>query len=243
MKNFNAVFIPCFINKIEPETGIKAIEILKKFNINFIIPEKQTCCGQPFFNSGYIKATVPFAKNFLKNFSNLNVEKIIFLSSSCFGFVKNYYEEIGLNSKYLKKFLEIKEKIIDFYKFLEMIIPEDFNFKRDEKKVYLHPSCHLLREAKVYNYVKKLLLKIKGIELIEEDIPFCCGFGGTFSIKEPEISTEMAKRKFNLVKEKNPDLLLIPDTPCFIHLKSYKQKNNIDLPVLNLIDYLYEKIL
>lgn len=242
MKNNYALFIPCFINKIEPEIGIKAVEILKKLNLELIIPEGQTCCGQPFFNSGFQKEAIPFAKNFIKIFYNLKVERIIFLSSSCCGFVKNHYEELNLKEKYLKDFKEIKDKILDFYKILEENL-EKINFKEDKKKVYLHPSCHLLREAKVYPEVKNLLSKIKEIEVIEEEIPFCCGFGGTFSIKEPEISVEMAKRKFKMAEEKNPDLMIIPDTSCWLHLKAYKEKNNIKVEIKNLIEYLYEKII
>ena len=237
-----AIFVPCFINKIEPEVGIKAIEILKKINCNFIIAENQTCCGQPFFNSGYQKETIPFAKNFIRNFHNLNCEKILFLSSSCFGFVKNYYEKLNLKESYLKDFQEIKEKLIDFFEFFKINLPQNFKFKKFRKKVYLHPSCHLLREAKVYSNLIDILLKIEGIEIIEEEIPFCCGFGGTFSIKEPAISYEMAKRKFKIAKEKNPDLILIPDTSCYLHLNSYKLLNEKDLEVKNLIDFLYNMI-
>lgn len=242
MKSKFAIFIPCFINKIEPEIGIKAVEVLKKLNIDFIIPEGQTCCGQPFFNSGFPRETIPFAKNFIKIFGNLKVDKIIFFSSSCFGFVKNHYEELNLKENYLKDFKEIKEKIVDFYEILEENI-EKIKFKEDKKKVYLHPSCHLLREAKVYEKVKNILIKIEGLKILEEEIPFCCGFGGTFSIKEPEISTEMAKRKFQMAKEKNPEIMLIPDTSCFLHLNAYKEKNKIDLNIKNLIEYLYEKII
>ncbi|MEJ5166250.1 MAG: (Fe-S)-binding protein [Thermoanaerobaculia bacterium] len=240
--NKAALFIPCFINKIEPEIGIKAVEILEKLNLDFIIPEGQTCCGQPFFNSGFPEETIPFAKNFIKIFKDSKVDKIIFFSSSCYGFVKNHYEELNLKEKFIKDFKEIKENIVDFYEILEENI-EKINFKEDKKKVYLHPSCHLLREAKVYPKVKNLLSKIKDIEILEEEIPFCCGFGGTFSIKEPEISVEMAKRKFKMVEEKNPDLMLIPDTSCWLQLKAYKEKNNVKVEIKNLIEYLYEKII
>lgn len=241
MNNF-AIFVPCFINKIEPEIGIKAVEILKKLNLKIIIPEHQTCCGQPLFNSGFPREVIPFAKNFIKIFKDLKVDKIIFFSSSCCGFVKNHYEELNLKEKYLKDFKEIKEKIVDFYEILEENI-EKMDFKEDKSKVYLHPSCHLLREAEVYPEVKNLLSKIKGIEILEEEIPFCCGFGGTFSIKEPEISVEMAKRKFKMVEEKKADLMVIPDTSCWLHLKAYKKKNNVNIEIKNLIEYLYEKLI
>jgi len=236
-----AIFIPCFINKIEPEIGLKAIEILKKLKVDFFIPENQTCCGQPFFNSGFQKEVVPFAKNFINIFNKANYEKIIFLSSSCYGFIMNNYEKLNLKEKYLKKFLEIKEKIIDYFEFLDVNLREDIKFLEDKRKIYLHPSCHLLREAKVYSNLKNLLLRIKGIEILEEEIPFCCGFGGTFSIKEPEISSEMAKRKFEMVKEKNPDFMLVPDTSCYLHLNSYKIKNKEEIMLKSAIEYLYEK--
>lgn len=237
-----AIFIPCFINKIEPEVGIKAIDILKKLKIDFVIPENQTCCGQPFFNSGFQKETIPFAKNFLNCFYGQKVDKIIFLSSSCYGFVKNHYSELNLKEKYLNKFYEIKEKLMDFYEFLDEN-NEKIKFKEEKNKVYLHPSCHLLREARVYPRIKNLLLKIKGLEILEEEIPFCCGFGGTFSIKEPEISVEMAKRKFKMAKEKNLHLILIPDTSCYLHLKAYREKNKEEIEIKNLIEYLHENMI
>lgn len=237
-----AIFVPCFINKFEPEIGIKAIEILKKLKVDFEIPENQTCCGQPFFNSGYQKETIPFAKNFIKVFHKKDFEKIIFLSSSCYGFVKNNYEKLNLKEKDLRNFLRIKEKIIDFYEFLDLNFFKDLKFKSDKRKAYLHPSCHLLREAKVYSNIINILSKINGMELLEEEIPFCCGFGGTFSIKEAEISVEMAKRKFKMAKEKNPDIMLIPDTSCFLHLNSYKKKNKEKMEIKNLIEFFYEML-
>lgn len=237
------IFIPCFINKVEPEIGLKAVEILKKLNINFLIPENQTCCGQPFFNSGYQNETIPFAKNFIKIFGNLELKNIIILSSSCYGFIKNYYTELKLKEKYLIKFKEIQNKIIDYYEFLDKNLPLDFEFKNKTEEAYLHPSCHLLREAKVYNNLKNLLLRINGLKIYEEEQPFCCGFGGTFSIKEKEISVEMAKRKFQMAKESNVNLMLVPDTSCFIHLDSFQKKNKTELKIKNVIEFLYEKII
>lgn len=237
------IFIPCFINKVEPEIGLKAIEILKKLSINFLIPENQTCCGQPFFNSGYQNETIPFAKNFIKIFGKLELKNIIILSSSCYGFIKNYYTELKLKEKYLIKFKEIKDKIIDYYEFLDKNLPSDFEFKNKTEEAYLHPSCHLLREAKAYKYLKNLLSRIDGLKLFEEEQPFCCGFGGTFSIKEKKISVEMAKRKFQMAKESNVNLMLVPDTSCFIHLDSFQKKNKTELKIKNVIEFLYEKII
>lgn len=237
------IFIPCFINKVEPEIGLKAVEILKKLNINFVIPKNQTCCGQPFFNSGYQNETIPFAKNFIKAFDKLELKNIIILSSSCYGFIKNHYTKLKLKEKYLTKFKEIQNKIIDYYEFLDKHLPQNFEFKNKTEKAYLHPSCHLLREAKVYKNLKNLLSRIDELVLYEEEQPFCCGFGGTFSIKEKEISVEMAKRKFQMAKESNADLMLIPDTSCFIHLDSFQKKNKTELKIKNVIEYLYEKII
>ncbi len=237
-----AIFVPCFINKIEPKVGIEAIEILKKFNLDIIIPEGQTCCGQPFYNSGFQRETLHFAKNFIDLFYKINPKKIISLSSSCYGFIKNHYEELPLKDKEREKFKEIKEKFFDFYYFLDNLIPPDFKFLKNDKRVYLHPSCHLLREALSYKNLKNILLKVEGLEIIEEKIPFCCGFGGTFSIKCPEISVEMAKRKFKMVKEKKPHLFLIPDTSCYLHLNSLKDEIKEEIQVKNLLSFLKENL-
>ncbi len=242
MGNPLAIFVPCFINKIEPEVGMEAIEILKKFNLDIIIPKGQTCCGQPFYNSGFQRETLYFAKNFINIFYKIKSKKIISLSSSCYGFIKNHYDELPFKDDERKKFQEIKEKFFDFYYFLDNLIPPDFKFLKNDKRVYLHPSCHLLREASTYLNAKSILLKIEGLEIIEEKIPFCCGFGGTFSIKCPEISVEMAKRKFKMVKEKKPHLFLIPDTSCYLHLNSLKDEIKEEIQVKNLLSFLKENL-
>ena len=189
-----SLFIPCLTDQFFPRVGVNLVKILRKVGATVDYPMEQTCCGQPAFNSGYQAEAIELAQRLLQVFHG--AEYIVCPSGSCTSMVKIFYPEI-LQDPGLKEVLsEVTSKTYEFSDFLVNVLGVKNLGARFPHKVTYHDACHLLRELKVKEAPRELLRRVAGIEFVEmansED---CCGFGGTFSVKFPEISTAMAEDK------------------------------------------------
>jgi len=243
MKPRVALFVPCLTAELEPATGLKMADLLEAAGFEVLYPEGQTCCGQPWFNTGYREGTLPFARHFLKIFSEVECDYIVSPSGSCAGMVKHHYPDLDLEPADLERHARVAAKLHDFTEFFASHAPR-FEFRKSVPlKVYFHPSCHLTREMKVGDAPLELLRRIEGLEVATDTEPLCCGFGGTFSVKMPDLSAAMTKRKVEqILAEHNPDRLIIPDASCLLQIRGWMRKHGLGLKVDHLIDFLHEHI-
>ena len=189
------LFIPCFIDQMFPETAWNIVKILEKAGVEINYNPKQTCCGQPAFNSGDIKHAKKLAKKFINDFPN--DIPIVIPSASCSGYIKKHFNSLFKDDKgFLYKSEQLSGNIIELTDFLvNQIKFIDFNSEFNHKITY-HDACSALREYGIKEEPRKLLSKVKGLELIEmEERDTCCGFGGTFMVKFVPISTAMVEQK------------------------------------------------
>jgi len=243
MKPRVALFVPCLTAELEPATGLKMADLLEKAGFEVFYPEGQTCCGQPWFNTGYREGTLPFARNFLDVFARAECDFIVSPSGSCAGMVKHHYPELALPPEDLERHARVSAKLFEFTEFFASHSP-GFTFnKRAADKIYFHPSCHLSREMGVKEAPLDILKRIEGLEVATDGEPLCCGFGGTFSVKMPDLSAAMTKRKVEqILAEHSPDRMIIPDASCLLQIRGWMRKHGMGLPVDHLIDFLYEHI-
>lgn len=227
------LFIPCYIDQFYPEVGLAVVKILKKFGIKFDYPIEQTCCGQPAFNTGYRKEAKILAEKFLKIFSNFDY--IISPSGSCVSMVKIFYPELLDKDDITiitKKFFELTE-------FLVNIMNIDSTGAEFDYTVTYHDSCHALRELGLKTEPRILLKNVKKLKLIEmvnsED---CCGFGGTFSVKFPEISVDMTKHKVNYILNSGADFVTSTDQSCLMQIDGYAKKHGINIKTIHIAQIL-----
>ena len=233
------LFIPCFIDTIYPRVGIATVKILKDFGFEVVYPKSQTCCGQPFFNSGFKKEAKELAKKFYKEFSEFDY--IVAPSASCISMVKIHYKDLLTKDEFdniTKKSFEICEFLFDIVKVKKF----DISFPY---KVALHKSCHGLRELELgvsselalpySNKVENLLKMVKDIELIPlKNADECCGFGGTFSLNESEVSLKMGEDKIKNFLDTKADYLVGFDNSCLMHLSSI----NPNIKTLHVVEIL-----
>jgi L-lactate dehydrogenase complex protein LldE len=231
------LFIPCFVDQLFPQTGMNMVKLLEKVGCEVSYNPKQTCCGQPAYNAGYIEECRDVSTKFLKDFSG--TEYIVSPSGSCTGFIRNSFEEIFDNTTHVKDAANVAFRSFEITEFLLNIAKyDDFGASLAGKATY-HDACGALRECGIKAGPRQLLSKVKGLELVEmKECETCCGFGGTFSVKFEPISVGMAQTKVQSALDTGAKYLLSTDVSCLMHIDGYIRKNNIDLKTMHVVDVL-----
>ncbi|MDR3339561.1 MAG: (Fe-S)-binding protein [Candidatus Symbiothrix sp.] len=237
MKKFKiGLFIPCYIDTFYPQVGVATLELLEKLGQEIIYPPEQTCCGQPLANSGSESEAKATYLNFVKNFQDFDY--IVCPSGSCVYHVRHHYDIIEQTTAVKK----VRETIFELCEFLTDILQVDDLKIRFPHKVGIHQSCHGLRGLKLsaaselmiqpYSKIHRLLEKAEGIEIIELDRKDeCCGFGGTFSIFEPDVSVKMGKDRISDHERNGTEIITAADMSCLMHMEGIlrRQKKNIQV--------------
>jgi L-lactate dehydrogenase complex protein LldE len=213
------------------------VKVLEKAGVNVQYNTDQTCCGQPAFNAGFRDEARDVCSKFLKDFSG--TDYIVSPSASCAGFVKNYYSTLFDNSSVHNEVKDLQKRIFEFSSFLVNILGiEDVGATLEGKATY-HDSCAALRECKIKEEPRKLLAKVKGLELVEmNDVETCCGFGGSFAVKFESISIAMADQKLNNALQTGADYIISTDLSCLMHLDGYIRHKGYDIKAMHIADVL-----
>jgi L-lactate dehydrogenase complex protein LldE len=231
------IFIPCFIDQIYPQTGFNMVKVLEKAGVKVHYNTNQTCCGQFAFNSGYWDEAKKLGIKLIKDFNNNR--PIVGPSASCIGYIKNYFDELFHNSAYHNEYKHLQRNIFEVTDFLVNVIKvTDFGSVFEHRVTY-HDSCAALREYGLKDEPRKLLKKVKGLELIEmEATDTCCGFGGTFAVKFEPISAAMAEQKVEHALDTGAEYIVSTDSSCLMHQYGYIKKHNLPLKVAHIVDVL-----
>ena len=232
------LFIPCYIDQLYPETGFNVIKILEKVGCKVHYNPEQTCCGQPAFNSGYWKETTAFAEKFLTDFNESM--PIVSPSGSCSSFVIHHYPKVLTdNAEFLAKHELIKTKIFELSDFLVntlKVVDLGAQFKH---KVTFHDSCSALREYGIKDEPRTLLQHVDGLELIEmEECDTCCGFGGTFAVKNKEISSSMTEQKVLNALKTGAEYIVSTEASCLMNINGFINKKKLPIKGIHLADIL-----
>lgn len=234
------LFIPCYIDQFYPQTAFNVIKILEKAGCTVHYNPEQTCCGQPAFNSGYWTETAKLAEKFLKDFEN--EMPVVSPSGSCTGFVIHHYQKVLKgNQPLLEKHDKLKPQLFELTDFLvNKLRFTDFGAKFPHK-VTFHDSCSALREYGIKDEPRILLSKVKGLELIEmNENDTCCGFGGTFAVKNNAISTSMTEMKVRNALETGAEFIISTEASCLMNINGYCTKNKLPIKGMHIADMLAE---
>ena len=231
------IFIPCFVDQLYPQTAFNMIKVLEKAGCEVFYNPSQTCCGQPAFNAGFWDDARDVCSKFLRDFDADT--PIVAPSASCVGFVRNYYSKLFDNSSVHNDVKAISQNIFEFSDFIvNKLGLTEFGASLNGKATY-HDSCAGLRECGIKNEPRKLLMNVKGLELVElNDVETCCGFGGTFAVKFEPISVAMAEQKVENAVATNAQYLISTDLSCLMHLQGYIDNKKYNLKTLHLADVL-----
>jgi L-lactate dehydrogenase complex protein LldE len=236
-----SLFIPCLTDQFFPKVGINLYKILKKVGAEVDYPEDQTCCGQLPFNSGYHEEAIELAQRFLQVFRG--AEYIVAPSGSCTSMVKIFYAEILEDSGLQEILHQVASKTYEFSDFLVNVLGVNDLGVHFPHRITYHDACHLLRELKVKDAPRDLIRHVRGVEFVEmEESENCCGFGGTFSVKYPEISTTMAEDKASAIAQSGAEYVVANDSSCLMQIAGYLSRKGIPAKPLHLADLLGENL-
>lgn len=232
------LFIPCFIDQLYPETGFNTIKILEKAGCKVHYNPEQTCCGQPAFNSGYWNEATRLAEKFLHDFTP--EIPIVSPSGSCSSYIIHHYQKL-LTQKpdLLQRHSQMKRRIYELSDFLVNVLHvEDLGATFNHKVTY-HDSCSALREYGIKEEPRRLLANVRGLELVEmEESETCCGFGGTFAVKNTAISTAMAEKKVLNALATEAEFVVSTEASCLMNINGYCSKNHSKTRGIHLADVL-----
>ncbi|MDO9154970.1 MAG: (Fe-S)-binding protein [Paludibacter sp.] len=232
------LFIPCYIDQLYPETGFNVIKILEKAGCTVHYNPEQTCCGQPAFNSGYWSETAALAEKFLNDFPA--GMPVVSPSASCTGFISHHYHKVLKDrNDLMEKFALLKPQIYEMTDFLINVLQVENLGAKFSHSVTFHDSCSALREYGIKDEPRKLLANVEGLELVEmNESDTCCGFGGTFAVKNPHISTAMAENKVRNAIETGAEFIVSTEASCLMNINGYCAKNKLPLKGIHLADIL-----
>jgi L-lactate dehydrogenase complex protein LldE len=214
-----ALFIPCYVDLINPEVGVSMVRVLRRLGIELIYPEGQTCCGQPAFNSGFFNEARTVARHFLDVFEKERWDYVVCPSGSCATMVSHYYPFIFKGMPEENRSETLGHRVREFSDFLVNVLGVKALSARYEGKAVFHCGCHQRRELGVLEEPRELLRGVEGLELVDwENEELCCGFGGTFAVKMPAVSTAMADEKIEALVKSGADTLVSGDSSCLMHL-------------------------
>lgn len=241
------LFIPCFIDQLYPGTGFNMLKVLERAaelsrsRMNFDYNPQQTCCGQVAFNAGFNDDAKHLGEKFIRDFSEY--ELVVGPSASCIGMVKNYYTEMFYNSALHNENNYLSRKIFEFTDFVVNVLGVEDLGGTFEAKVTIHDACSALREYGLEDQPRRLLRRVKGLQIAEmKGNEECCGFGGTFSIKHEAISTAMAQQKVENALDTGADYIVSTEASCLMHLESFIKKNNINIQTIHIADLLAKSL-
>jgi len=241
------LFIPCYIDQLYPQVGMATVKLLTQLNVDFEVPETQTCCGQPMSNTGCVTETIPLIDKFVSEFKEYDA--IICPSGSCTAMIKHQYPILKAESKNIKQINEVAHKTYELCEFLMDVLKINSLTSVFPHKVGIHQSCHGLRELKLGSpseIMAKQIDKVATILSLVKDIDIrplsrndeCCGFGGLFSVLESETSCQMGRDRIKDHLEHEVEIITSADMSCLMHLEGLINRNNQPIRVKHIAEIL-----
>jgi L-lactate dehydrogenase complex protein LldE len=232
------LFIPCIVDQFYPRTGVAAVNLLRRIGCEPVYDPRQTCCGQPAFNAGYHTDAGIVAEHFVQIFRD--ADEIVSLSGSCTAMVKMFYPSLDTFRKIPEKVEKITAKIFEITDYIvNRLGITDLGLSYNGRIAY-HDSCHIMRELRITEEPRKLLKSVKGLELIElNPADRCCGFGGLFAAKFPDISVAMGEEKLASIQRAGVDIVVGCDSSCLMHLQGLADKRGVNLKTMHIIEFLH----
>ena len=232
------LFVTCLVDLLRPTIGFAAAKLIEDSGCDVEVPPTQTCCGQPAYNSGDRKDTRAIAKQVVAAFEAYDYTVVP--SGSCGGMLKHHYAELFADDPAWKKRAEdFGAKVHELVSFLHDVRGMKDVTARFEGSVTYHDSCSGLRELGVRNQPRRLLKSVTGLKLIElPDADVCCGFGGTFCVKYPDISNAIVEKKTDAIAQTGASTLLAGDLGCLMNMAGKLQREGKAVEVRHVAEVL-----
>lgn len=214
------LFIPCFVDTLFPQAGQATVQVLERLGHELDYPAGQTCCGQMHVNSGYQREVIPLVRHFVETFGAY--DQVVAPSASCVGEVREIYPRLARLARDPVLAADVEAlipRVHELTSFLVDTLGLDDVGAYFPHRVTFHPTCHSQRVLHIGDRPQRLLAAVRGIELVPlPDAAECCGFGGTFAVKNADTSTAMLSSKVARVLQTGAEVLAAADNSCLMHI-------------------------
>jgi L-lactate dehydrogenase complex protein LldE len=235
-----ALFITCFNDTLFPRTGQAVVELLERLGHEVVFPEDQTCCGQMHANSGYELEAVPLVERFVRVFGDADV--VVSPSASCVGMVREQYPrlaELAADPALAREVAALAPRVHELSELLVDVLGVEDVGAVFPHRVTFHPTCHSARMLHVGDRPLRLLRAVRGIDLVElPDSEECCGFGGTFAIKNADVSSAMLADKLARIIDTGAEACVAADNSCLMHIGGALRRSRAGVRTMHLAEVL-----
>ena len=233
-------FGTCLIDMAFPDAGMAAIRLLQREGVEVIFPQGQSCCGQPAYNSGFIDEAVAVARKQIHVFEG--TEPIVVPSGSCAGMMKLHYPQLFAGTADAAAAQRFADRVFELSSFLHRVLDIRLTDRGAPETVTWHSSCHAMREMGSIADAKALIGQLANVELVAiERETECCGFGGTFSVKQPAISAAMVADKVDDIVKSGAATVLAGDCGCLLNINGAMAHRGIAIEGKHLAEFIWER--
>ena len=234
-----SLFITCLIDQFWPAVGAGAVEVLRRAGCEVVFDERQTCCGQPAFNTGYRNEARRLARRFLEVFEDGGADYIVSPSGSCTAMTHHFHHLFEDDEHWRRRAEAVAARTYEFGAFLVNVLKAEDVGASFNGRVTWHDACHGLRDLGVREEPRKLIRGVRGAEFVElPNADACCGFGGTFSVKYPEISVAILDNKIDAIERAGVRAVVSGDASCLMQISGRLTRNNSTVRTMHLAELL-----
>lgn len=237
-----ALFITCVSDTLFPQTGIATVRVLERLGCEVVFPEEQTCCGQMHANSGYQLETLPLVRRFVRAFGDPSFDAIVTPSGSCAAMVREQYPRLAQmagDAELAGAVDRVAPRVFELAQFIVGELGVDDVGASYPHCVTYHPTCHSLRLLQVGDAPLRLLRNVRGLELVElPEAETCCGFGGTFAVKNADTSAAMLADKVRCVLDTGAEACTALDNSCLLHIGGGLSRQRTGVEAVHLAEIL-----
>lgn len=233
-------FGTCLIDLMYPNAGMAGIQLLQREGIKVLFPQNQTCCGQPAFNSGFREEAKGVVLKQMELFTHYF--PIVVPSGSCAGMMKHHYPELFKGDEREAEVKHFTDRVFELTEFLVDYCDIKLEDLGEPIDIAVHTSCSARREMGVADKIESLLGQLDNVTLKEQSHKKeCCGFGGTFSVKQPEISAAMVEDKTNAICDTGVNTFITQDCGCMMNITGHAEYAKKDLQGQHIAEFLWER--
>ncbi|HEX6285056.1 MAG TPA: (Fe-S)-binding protein [Pyrinomonadaceae bacterium] len=234
-----SLFVTCLVDQLWSNIGTSCVAVLRRAGCDVEFDDRQTCCGQPAFNTGYRDEARQVAQRFIEVFEQSTAGAIVSPSGSCVAMVHHFSELFSEDPQWRERAQAVAARTHELSSFLIRVLKVDDVGASWQGRLTWHDACHGLRDLNIKTEPRSLIRKVRGAELIElENAESCCGFGGTFSVKYPEISLAILDQKIEAIERSGVNAVVSGDASCLMQIGGRLSRKGSKVQVMHLAELL-----
>lgn len=232
------LFVTCIVDAMRPNIGFASLKLLEEAGCSVEVPQSQTCCGQPAYNSGDDATTTVIARQLIEAFESFDY--VVVPSGSCASMIRTHYGELFADDPvWSTRQQALSAKTWEILSFLTDVMALQIEDVSYQGTATYHDSCSGLRDLGVHDQPRQLLARVKGLSMTPlKDDDVCCGFGGTFCVKYPDISNAIVSEKTDAIANTGADTLLAGDLGCLMNMAGKLSREGRDIKAFHTVEVL-----